>query len=81
MEKLFMSHGFNVDIIAFDEIAENLGAESTADDYNNILFVAEHLRYSDDQVRSFLYVQWYTMHDTPISFVELVVKYSSKQAV
>lgn len=52
-----MSHGFNVDIIAFDEIAGNLGAESTADDYNNILFVAEHLRYSDDQVRSFLYVQ------------------------
>lgn len=50
MDKLFMSHGFNVDIIAYGEVAGNLGAESSADDYNNILFVAEHLRYSDDQM-------------------------------
>ncbi|KAL2540484.1 S-adenosyl-L-methionine-dependent methyltransferase superfamily protein [Abeliophyllum distichum] len=50
MDKLFMSHGFNVDIIAYDEAAGNLGTESMVDNYNNILFVAEHLRFSDDQM-------------------------------
>ncbi|KAL2556679.1 S-adenosyl-L-methionine-dependent methyltransferase superfamily protein [Forsythia ovata] len=50
MNKLFMSHGFDVDIIAYDEVAGNLGTGSTVDDYKNMLFVAEHLRFSDDQM-------------------------------
>lgn len=51
MEKLFMSNGFRVDIIGYDDIARNLGKQLAQGDYKNILFVAEQLQFSDDQVR------------------------------
>ncbi|KAK3020848.1 hypothetical protein RJ639_045530 [Escallonia herrerae] len=52
MENLFMSYDFRVDMIGYDEVARNLDKEPALGDYNNILFVAEHLRYSDDQMEN-----------------------------
>ncbi|CAN0891654.1 O-methyltransferase 1, chloroplastic [Linum grandiflorum] len=49
MSKLFMGNGFKVDTISYDEVATNLGKELAPGSHNNILFVAEQLRYSDDQ--------------------------------
>lgn len=50
MNKLFMSNGFRVDMIGYDEVAKSLGKEVSPGDYKNILFVAEQLQFSDDQV-------------------------------
>ncbi|KAG6647897.1 hypothetical protein CIPAW_07G109800 [Carya illinoinensis] len=52
MEKLFMSNGFRVDIIGYDDIARNLGKQLAQGDYKNILFVAEQLQFSDDQMET-----------------------------
>ncbi|KAK1316200.1 hypothetical protein QJS10_CPA05g00382 [Acorus calamus] len=46
----FMSHGFRVDIVAYDEIARNLNRGSPGEDHGSILFVAQQLRLSDDQM-------------------------------
>lgn len=51
MGNLFMSNGFNVEIISYNEIAKSLGKEVVPRDYGNVLFVAEQLRFSDDQVQ------------------------------
>uniref|UniRef100_A0A2P2QT96 Uncharacterized protein n=1 Tax=Rhizophora mucronata TaxID=61149 RepID=A0A2P2QT96_RHIMU len=50
MDKLFMSNGFRVDIISYAEVARSLGKELSPEPYKNILFVAEQLRFSEDQV-------------------------------
>ncbi|KAI3460797.1 hypothetical protein Pfo_017460 [Paulownia fortunei] len=50
MDKLFMSHGLRVEMIEYDEVARNLRKESAPDDHKNILFVAEQLQFSDDQM-------------------------------
>lgn len=50
MEKLFKSNGFWVDMIIHKGVAKSLGKDLASIDYENILFVAEHLRFSDDQV-------------------------------
>ncbi|XP_061968095.1 O-methyltransferase 1, chloroplastic isoform X2 [Populus nigra] len=50
MNKLFMSNGFRVDMIGYDEVAKSLGKEVSPGDYENILFVAEQLQFSDDQM-------------------------------
>ncbi|KAG8663538.1 hypothetical protein MANES_01G219800v8 [Manihot esculenta] len=50
MNKLFMSNGFRVNMISYDEVASSLGVKLAAGDYKNILFVAEQLQFSDDQV-------------------------------
>lgn len=50
MNNLFMSNGFKVDMISYNEVAKSLGKVVKPGDYENILFVAEQLRYSDDQV-------------------------------
>ncbi|KAK4407959.1 O-methyltransferase 1, chloroplastic [Sesamum angolense] len=50
MDKLFMSHGLKVKMIKHDEVARNLGKESAPGDHKNILFVAEQLQFSDDQM-------------------------------
>ncbi|KAL0370616.1 UNVERIFIED_CONTAM: O-methyltransferase 1, chloroplastic [Sesamum angustifolium] len=50
MDKLFMSHGLKVKMIEHDEVARNLGKESAPGDHKNILFVAEQLQFSDDQM-------------------------------
>ncbi|KAG7970873.1 hypothetical protein I3843_07G107100 [Carya illinoinensis] len=52
MEKLFMSNGFRVDMIGYDDIARNLGKQLAQGDYKNILFVAEQLQFSDDQMET-----------------------------
>ncbi|KAL0437631.1 UNVERIFIED_CONTAM: O-methyltransferase 1, chloroplastic [Sesamum radiatum] len=50
MDKLFVSHGLKVKMIKHDEVARNLGKESAPGDHKNILFVAEQLQFSDDQM-------------------------------
>lgn len=55
MDKLFMNNGFRVDMIRYEEVAKSLGKELAAGPYKNILFSAEQLRFSDDQVRYFQY--------------------------
>nr|GMD66737.1 putative S-adenosyl-L-methionine-dependent methyltransferase [Ipomoea batatas] len=50
LESLFMSCGFRVEIIGYNDIARNLDNELVTEEYTNILFVAEHLRFSDDQM-------------------------------
>ncbi|GJW95928.1 putative S-adenosyl-L-methionine-dependent methyltransferase [Tanacetum coccineum] len=50
MYELFMSYGFRVRIIGYDEVAGNLGQEQIVGDSDNVLFVAEHLRFSDDEM-------------------------------
>nr|GEV85723.1 putative S-adenosyl-L-methionine-dependent methyltransferases superfamily protein [Tanacetum cinerariifolium] len=50
MYELFMSYGFRVRIIGYDEVAGNLGLEQIVGDSDNVLFVAEHLRFSDDEM-------------------------------
>ncbi|KAM2672614.1 hypothetical protein EV1_008281 [Malus domestica] len=51
LEKLFMNNGFRVDMICFDEVARSLGKELAPGRYKNILFSAEQLRFSDDQMK------------------------------
>lgn len=55
MDKLFMNNGFRVDMIRYEEVAKSLGKELAAGPYKNILFSAEQLRFSDDQVKFFQY--------------------------
>lgn len=50
LDKLFVSYGFRVSIIEYVEIARKYARDSVSGEYNNFLFVAEHLRFSDDQV-------------------------------
>lgn len=48
-----MSYGFRVKMIEYDEVARNLrqdSAKRVSEVSTSILFVAEHLRFSDDQV-------------------------------
>ncbi|KAK9282425.1 hypothetical protein L1049_005342 [Liquidambar formosana] len=52
MDKLFMSNGFRVEVIDYDEVAKNLSKERASGEYKNVLFVAEHLRFSDDQMET-----------------------------
>lgn len=55
MEKLFMNYGFRVEMFGYEEVARNLSKEPALGDYNGFIFFAEHLRFSDDQVRQ-LYI-------------------------
>ncbi|KAJ7972973.1 S-adenosyl-L-methionine-dependent methyltransferases superfamily protein [Quillaja saponaria] len=52
MDKLFMSNGFRVDLICYKNVAMSLGKELASRRYKNILFVAEQLRFSDDQMET-----------------------------
>lgn len=52
MDKLFMSNGFKVEMIHYGEVATNLGKELASSECEYILFVAEHLRFSDDQMET-----------------------------
>lgn len=56
MEKLFMSNGFQVKIVSHEEIAASLGVElHSLVNNDTVLFVAQQLRFSDDQVLMPLY--------------------------
>ncbi|XP_055829942.1 O-methyltransferase 1, chloroplastic [Solanum dulcamara] len=53
LDDLFISYGFRVKMIEYDEVARNLSknsAKRASGVSTSILFVAEHLRFSDDQV-------------------------------
>lgn len=51
MEKLFMSNGFKVQIVSYEEIAASLGVVLHSQVNNDkIMFIAQQLRFSDDQV-------------------------------
>ncbi|KAI3968553.1 hypothetical protein MKX01_007863 [Papaver californicum] len=52
MDKFFRSNGFQVKVIKYNEVAENLSWDSPSGDSKNILFVAEQLRLSDSQMES-----------------------------
>ncbi|XP_028786438.1 uncharacterized protein LOC114742330 [Neltuma alba] len=52
MDRLFMSNGFRVELISDEEIAENAGKEFAPRRSTNMLFVAEQLRFSDDQMET-----------------------------
>lgn len=55
MYEVFMSYGFRVQIIGYDDVARSLGREQVEGIPDNLLFVAEHLRFSDDEVRDNLW--------------------------
>ncbi|URE18827.1 hypothetical protein MUK42_31055 [Musa troglodytarum] len=46
-DKLFMSHGFRVNVVGYNEIAKNMHLDESFDDTKNIVFSAEQLRFSD----------------------------------
>ncbi|KAH6755497.1 hypothetical protein C2S52_023260 [Perilla frutescens var. hirtella] len=50
MDKLFVSHGLKVEVVEHDEVARNLGKDSSSGDYEYTLFAAEQLQFSDDQM-------------------------------
>ncbi|XP_077241705.1 S-adenosyl-L-methionine-dependent methyltransferases superfamily protein [Tasmannia lanceolata] len=52
MDKLFISHGFRVDVVAYDKVARDVNRDPPSGDYENILFVAQQLQLSDDQMET-----------------------------
>ncbi|KAM1475398.1 hypothetical protein ACFX2I_031302 [Malus domestica] len=52
LEKLFMNNGFRVDMVCYEEVARSLGKDLAPGSYKNILFSAEQLRFSDDQMET-----------------------------
>ncbi|KAL6957901.1 hypothetical protein U1Q18_034336 [Sarracenia purpurea var. burkii] len=54
VDKLFIGNCFQVELISYSEIAVNVGWEPPAGDYKNVLFVAEQLRFSNDQMETWM---------------------------
>ncbi|KAK7284643.1 hypothetical protein RJT34_19393 [Clitoria ternatea] len=52
VDKLFMSNGFRVEMVNYERVAESFRKDFATGHCNNILFVAEQLRHSDDQMES-----------------------------
>ncbi|PIA61344.1 hypothetical protein AQUCO_00300708v1 [Aquilegia coerulea] len=52
IDKLFLSNGFRVDMISYDEVAKDVCRNPPSGDCTHILFVAEQLRLSDVQMES-----------------------------
>lgn len=52
LDNLFVSYGFQVNMIGYDEVARTYARDSVLGEYKNLLFVAEHLRFSDDQMET-----------------------------
>ncbi|KAL3336452.1 hypothetical protein AABB24_032281 [Solanum stoloniferum] len=55
LDDLFMSYGFRVKMIEYGEVAQNLrqdSAKRVSEVGTSILFIAEHLRFSDDQMET-----------------------------
>ncbi|CAA7033706.1 unnamed protein product [Microthlaspi erraticum] len=51
MEKMFMSNGFRVKIVSYEEIAVSLGVVlHSSGNHDTVLFIAQQLRFSDDQM-------------------------------
>lgn len=48
-----------MEMINYEGVAKSFGKDFATKHYNNILFVAEQLRHSDDQVRNFVFcLRW-----------------------
>ncbi|KMT06060.1 hypothetical protein BVRB_7g163850 [Beta vulgaris subsp. vulgaris] len=52
MHKLFMRHGFQVHVIDCEDVARSLSKDLSRETSSSMLFVAEHLRFSDDQMET-----------------------------
>ncbi|XP_031498478.1 O-methyltransferase 1, chloroplastic [Nymphaea colorata] len=52
VDSLFMGNGFRVNIISYDQVAQNFRCDYPTGSCRNILFVAQQLRFSDDQMDS-----------------------------
>ncbi|MBA0583556.1 hypothetical protein Gorai_014408 [Gossypium raimondii] len=52
MDNLFMSNGFKVNMVSYHKAAKSLGKALELGDHKYILFVAEQLRFSDDQMET-----------------------------
>ncbi|XP_010456040.1 PREDICTED: uncharacterized protein LOC104737538 [Camelina sativa] len=53
MEKLFMSNGFRVKIVKYEEIAASLGIVLQSPvNHDSVLFIAQQLKFSDDQMET-----------------------------
>ncbi|AEE82165.1 unnamed protein product [Arabidopsis thaliana] len=53
MEKLFMSNGFRVKIVSYEEIAASLGVVLHSPvNHDTVLFIAQQLKFSDDQMET-----------------------------
>ncbi|KAF4366667.1 hypothetical protein G4B88_010742 [Cannabis sativa] len=52
MEKLFLSNGFRVEMIKHEDVARSFGKLVAPGNYKTVLFVAEQLRFSDDQMET-----------------------------
>ncbi|XP_020109110.1 uncharacterized protein LOC109724641 [Ananas comosus] len=52
LEKLFMTHGFRVSVVDYEEVAKEMhfSLDAPLETSNSILFVAEQLRLSDAQM-------------------------------
>lgn len=50
LDKLFMSNGFRVNMIDYEEVAKNMSLGPPLGDYGKMLFVGQQLQLSDDQV-------------------------------
>ncbi|XP_021763192.1 uncharacterized protein LOC110727907 [Chenopodium quinoa] len=50
MHKLFMRHGFQVHVIDYKDVASSLSRDLSNETSSTMLFVAEHMRFSDDQM-------------------------------
>ncbi|KAK9001814.1 hypothetical protein V6N11_024512 [Hibiscus sabdariffa] len=52
MNNLFMSNGFKVDMVSYNDVAKSLGKVVKSGEHENILFVSEQLQLSDDQMET-----------------------------
>ncbi|KAM6558360.1 hypothetical protein CsatA_027599 [Cannabis sativa] len=52
MEKVFLSNGFRVEMIKHEDVARSFGKLVASGNYKTVLFVAEQLRFSDDQMET-----------------------------
>nr|XP_043621015.1 O-methyltransferase 1, chloroplastic [Erigeron canadensis] len=50
IDELFMSYGFRVRILEYDGVARSLCQEKVLGPSDSLLFVAKHLRFSDDEM-------------------------------
>ncbi|KAI4369596.1 hypothetical protein MLD38_018021 [Melastoma candidum] len=50
--KLFTSNGFRAEVKSYNDIATDLDKELMPQEYQKLLFIAEQLRFSDDQMES-----------------------------
>lgn len=74
MEKVFMSNGFGVKIVSYEEIAASLGLVlHSSGNHGTVLFMAQQLRFSDDQVNINNVVSQLKIHTTQCGLHYLII--------